>query len=90
MSVELDQAPIFIIGSERSGTTLLLAILACHPNIAVPEVTWYYPRFRPYLHTYGDLGDMANFDSLVHEMANGLRVPYWRMTDANAASFGAE
>jgi len=90
MSVELDQAPIFIIGSERSGTTLLLAILACHPNIAVPEVTWYYPRFRPYLHTYGDLGDITNFNTLAHEMANGLRVPYWRMTDANPASFGTE
>jgi hypothetical protein len=90
MAVELDQAPIFIIGSERSGTTLLLAIMGCHPNIAVPEVTWYYPRFRPYLHTYGDLGDIANFNTLAHEMANGLRVPYWRMTDANPASFGAE
>ena len=53
MSITLDERPIFVIGSERSGTTLLLAILACHPCIAVPEVTWFYPRFRNYLHTYG-------------------------------------
>jgi len=90
MAVTLEQRPIFIIGSERSGTTLVLAILACHPRIAVPEVTWYYPRFRPYLHTYGDLGESANFNTLAHEMANGLRVPYWRMADANPAGFGAE
>jgi hypothetical protein len=90
MAVTLDERPIFIIGSERSGTTLVLAILACHPRIAVPEVTWYYPRYRPYLHTYGDLSDPANFTTLAHEMAYGLRVPFWRMADANPASFGNE
>ena len=47
MAITLDERPIFIIGSERSGTTLVLAILACHPRIAVPEVTWYYPDFDP-------------------------------------------
>jgi hypothetical protein len=90
MAIILDERPIFIIGSERSGTTLLLAILASHPRIAVPEVTWYYPRFRPYLHSYGDLSDAGNFETLAHEMANGLRVPFWRMADVNPASFGAE
>jgi hypothetical protein len=90
MAITLDERPIFIIGSERSGTTLILAILACHPRIAVPEVTWYYPRFRPYLHTYGDLGSCENFNTLAHEMAYGLRVPFWRMPDANPATFGAE
>jgi hypothetical protein len=90
MTVALDQRPIFIIGSERSGTTLVLAILACHPRVAVPEVTWYYPRFRPYLHTYGDLGNIDNFNTLAHEMAYGLRVPFWRMTDVNPDTFGDE
>jgi hypothetical protein len=90
MAITLDERPIFIIGSERSGTTLVLAILACHPRIAVPEVTWYYPRFRPYLHTYGDLGIIENFNALAHEMAYGLRVPFWRMPDANPATFGNE
>jgi hypothetical protein len=90
MAITLDERPIFIIGSERSGTTLVLAILACHPRIAVPEVTWYYPRFRPYLHTYGDLGIIENFNALAHEMAYGLRVPFWRLPDANPATFGNE
>lgn len=90
MAITLDEKPIFIIGSERSGTTLILAILACHPRIAVPEVTWYYPRFRPYIHTYGDLSESTNFNTLAHEMAYGLRVPFWRMPDANPATFGTE
>ena len=63
-----------------------MAVLGCHPRIAVPEVTWYYPRFRPYLHTYGDLSCSDNFRTLALDMAHGLRVPYWRM-DVNPDVF---
>jgi hypothetical protein len=70
-------APFFIIGSERSGTTLLMALLGHHPRIAVPEVTWYYPRFSAYLHTYGDLNAAENFRTLVAEMAFGLKTPFF-------------
>ena len=69
MAVTLDRRPIIVTGSERSGTTLIMTILGCHPEIAVPEVTWYYPRFRPYLFTYGDLSQPENFQTLVTEMA---------------------
>ncbi|HLL89211.1 MAG TPA: sulfotransferase, partial [Tepidisphaeraceae bacterium] len=70
------EKPFFIIGSERSGTTLLMVMLGTHPRLAVPEVTWYYPRFRPYLHTYGPLSDERNFRTLVEEMVHGLKTPY--------------
>ncbi|MDX1512725.1 MAG: sulfotransferase [Gammaproteobacteria bacterium] len=89
MALKLDERPIFIIGSERSGTTLIMAVLGTHPRLAVPEVAWYYPRFRPYLFTYGDLGEIENFRTLVHEMAHGLRTPYWGMK-VNPAAFGDE
>ena len=89
MSLMLKERPVFVIGSERSGTTLLMAMLGCHPRLAVPEVAWYYPRFRPYLFTYGDLGDPANFRTLCHEMAYGLRSPFWGM-NVNPATFGDE
>jgi hypothetical protein len=69
--------PIFMIGAERSGTTLVMALLGAHPNIAVPEVAWYYPRFRPYIHTYGDLSQESNFRTLVDEMIFGLKTPLW-------------
>ncbi len=90
MPVTPEERPVFIIGSERSGTTLILAILACHPRIAVPEVTWYYPRFRPYLDTFGDLSDPKNFATLVGEMAYGLRLPFWGMDDVNPDIFRDE
>ena len=89
MAFETGERPVFVIGSERSGTTLIMAILGCHPRLAVPEVAWYYPRFRPYLHTYGDLGRVENFKTLAHEMAYGLRTPFWGM-DVNPATFGDE
>ncbi len=87
MPISLQERPVFVIGSERSGTTLVMAILGCHPRIAVPEVTWYYPRFRPYLHTYGAIGNSDNFRTLALEMAHGLRMPYWRM-DVEPETFG--
>jgi len=89
MALVLDERPIFVIGSERSGTTLIMLILGCHPRVAVPEVAWYYSRFRPYLFTYGDLSDAENFRLLCHEMAYGLRTPFWGM-EVNPATFGDE
>lgn len=77
MSINLPEAPIFVIGPERSGTTLLMTILGCHPRIAVPEVAWYYPRFYPYLPTYGDLDIPASLRTLVEEMIFGLKTPFW-------------
>jgi Sulfotransferase domain. len=70
-------APFFIIGSERSGTTLLMVMLDAHSRLCVPEVTWYYPRFRAYLHTYGDLERPGAFRTLVSEMVFGLKTPFF-------------
>jgi len=79
MSIVLKEKPIIMIGAERSGTTLVMAMLGNHPRIAVPEVVWYYSRFRPYLHTYGDLSKDENFRTLASEMVHGLKTPYWDM-----------
>jgi len=79
MAITLKERPLFIIGSERSGTTLLMAMLGNHPRIAVPEVAWYYPRFRPYLFSYGDLSQSQNLRTLADEMVFGLKTPFWDM-----------
>lgn len=79
MSINEKERPIFVLGAERSGTTLLMAMLGHHKRISVPEVVWYYPRFRPYLHTYGDLSRPENFRTLAEEMIFGLKTPFWGM-----------
>jgi hypothetical protein len=79
MPIQLEEKPIIMIGAERSGTTLVMAMLGCHRRIAVPEVVWYYSRFYPYLHTFGDLSKEENFRTLASEMVFGLKTPFWGM-----------
>jgi hypothetical protein len=79
VSIINQEKPIFVLGAERSGTTLLMAMLGFHKRIAVPEVVWYYPRFRPYLHTYGDLSQTQNLRTLAEEMVFGLKTPFFGM-----------
>jgi len=79
MPIILPHRPVFMIGAERSGTTLVMAMVGNHPDIAVPEVAWYYPRFRPYVHTYGPFDEDKNFRTLVNEMIFGLKTPFWDM-----------
>jgi hypothetical protein len=58
-------APIFIVGGPRSGTTLLRNMLNRHPAIAICRETeffhWVYARRR----TFGNLSDMRNRQRVV-------------------------
>ncbi len=81
--------PVFIVGYERSGTTLLMALLGSHSRLAFPEVGWLYPRIYPWRHTYGDLSNEANFRTLAGEMLFGLNQPLWGM-DMNVATAVSE
>ena len=56
----LDSGPVFVVGPDRSGTTLMQALLGSHPNIAMPPKasnmwTYFYDR-------YGDLSVPAAFE----------------------------
>lgn len=77
--------PIFVVGYERSGTTLLMLMLGNHPKLAFPEVGWLFPRIYPWRHTYGDLSIDANFRTMAAEMLFGLNKPLWGM-DLNPAT----
>lgn len=63
--------PIFIAGPDRSGTTLLFALLASHPNISMVRRTnmWRYFHKR-----YGDLKQSENFDRCFGEMLRYNRI----------------
>jgi len=67
----MDYGPIFIGGLERSGTSLLYALLASHPSIAMTRRTnlWTY-----FYQQYGDLSQSKNFDRCLTAMMRYKRL----------------
>lgn len=61
-------APLFIIGTERSGSNLLRLILDAHPGIVVPHPPHLVRYFLRLQSLYGDLGNDARFAALVGDM----------------------
>lgn len=59
--------PVFIVGTERSGSNLLRAILDSHPNIAIPHPPHIMKELAPVVHRYGDLSRDGNFRRLVDD-----------------------
>lgn len=63
--------PIYVAGLERSGTSLMFALLASHPNIAMTRRTnmWTY-----FYEQYGDLRDADNFERCLSMMMRYKRL----------------
>ncbi len=62
--------PIFIIGTERSGTNLLRLILNSHSAIAVPHPPHIMKLFGPLELLYGSLSLEGNFRRLVEDVCH--------------------
>jgi hypothetical protein len=63
--------PIFIVGSPRSGTTLMRAILNRHPRLSICDETHYFPLIYHRRRAFGDLGNIENRRRVITEfMAN--------------------
>lgn len=67
----MQRAPIFVAGPDRSGTSLMYAFLASHPNISMVRRTnmWRYFHGR-----YGDLSEPENFERCLSDMARYNRM----------------
>jgi hypothetical protein len=63
--------PVFIAGPDRSGTTLMLALLASHPQLSMVRRTnmWRYFHGR-----YGDLSNPTNLDRCLDDMIGFRRM----------------
>jgi hypothetical protein len=57
--------PVFVGGLERTGTSLIYALLGSHPNIAMTRRTNWWTFFDG---RYGDLADDANLDRCLDAM----------------------
>jgi hypothetical protein len=63
--------PVFVAGLERTGTSLMYALLASHPDIAMTRRTNLWPYF---FERYGDLSDETNVDRCLDVMARYKRL----------------
>lgn len=61
------EAPIFIVGASRSGTSLLRNILNRHPRIAICGETHFHHYIYTRRRAFGDLSDPKNRRRLVEE-----------------------
>lgn len=66
-------APVFIIGTERSGSNLLRLILNSHSALAVPHPPHILRYFTPLLPYYGDLSRDECFGRLVRDVLRLVR-----------------
>jgi hypothetical protein len=69
----------FIVGTGRSGTTLLQAMLASHPRLAIPPETKFFQRWDPGDARFG--GEPLTGDSLDSYLAQFFDSDDWRLLD---------
>jgi hypothetical protein len=61
--------PIFIIGTERSGSNLLRLMLNAHSRIAIPHPPHVMRDMAPFAKTYGNLREDGRFEAMAKDMA---------------------
>lgn len=80
----MSDGPIILTGADRSGTTLLYALLASHSDVSMVRRTnmwrWFYGR-------YGDLAEPANLDACLSTM---LRYPRLGVLEPDADAIRKE
>lgn len=69
--------PFFIVGSARSGTSLLQVLLDAHPAIAIPPESHLFVRFSGIFSCYGDLRDRSNLRLFVKDLLRDARIREW-------------
>ncbi len=74
--------PIFVVGSDRSGTTLLRLMLTCHPDVAIPPESLFALDLYP---AWGNvrLKDAEQIQSLCDELYADETFREWRVARAN-------
>ncbi len=78
--------PIFIVGTERSGSNLMRLLLNAHPQIAIPHPPHIMRDFSNFLELYDDLQDDKNFTALAKDVAatvNRHFAPWGFVVEAN-------
>jgi len=73
-------APFFVVGFQRSGTTLLRLMLDNHPDVAVPlDTTGLWSRLEGQLSQYGDLDSPDGAARMVRDLLTEERIRLWEV-----------
>lgn len=68
-----EKPPVFLIGSPRSGTTLLHQMFDHHPAFALPFESKYIVVFHNNIAEFGDLHDVKNREALIISIERFMR-----------------
>jgi len=80
------ESPIFIVGMDRSGTTLMSALLDAHPRIAIAPETWFMSHwYAP--HAGLDLRDRLSLEQV---LARGIAHDFFPHLGIDAAALTRE
>ena len=85
----VSRRPFFILGSGRSGTSLLSRMLDSHPAIAVPYESHLYNRFHPLVGRNADLANPSTRERLVAEILRTEHVRQWTPQPSLQATLAA-
>jgi hypothetical protein len=73
--------PFFIVGFQRSGTTLLRVMLDAHPDIAIPlDTVGLWSQYEGRLPRYGGLGNPDARRTIVEDLLREERIALWGLS----------
>lgn len=79
--MEVFNSPIFIVGCDRSGTTLLRLMLNQHSRIAIPDESDFVSYIIDRKDKYGDLREDRNLEKLCNDLFSVERYRIWQLDD---------
>jgi LPS sulfotransferase NodH len=69
--------PVFILGYQRSGTTMLRLMLNAHSMISVPFESFILVQMAERIEEYGSLSDKSNRRQLVLDLLTSKGISKW-------------
>jgi hypothetical protein len=72
--------PVFVVGSVRSGTTLLRLMLDRHPDLAIPSESQFIPVLWKRRKRYGAGGRIENREAWLKDVTSQPAVRFWSIS----------
>lgn len=69
--------PFFIVGSGRSGSTLLQTLIDAHPHISIPRESHIYDSFYRVFDSYGNLSERGNRKRFINALLDDVFIRQW-------------